>query len=55
MAKAEAERIAGAPGPAEASLRAARRIYQDLHVTPLADQTTAALARLTGQPDAKPA
>jgi tetratricopeptide (TPR) repeat protein len=55
LAKAEVERFAGAPGPAEASLRAALGIYQDKHATPLANQTSAALARLTGHPRAKPA
>jgi tetratricopeptide (TPR) repeat protein len=55
LARAEVERLAGALGPAEASLRAALRIYQDKHVTFLADQTTAALASLTGHPRAKPA
>ena len=49
------DRLAGAPGQAEASLRGALRIYQDRHATPLADQATAALASLTGQPNAKPA
>jgi class 3 adenylate cyclase len=55
MARAEVDRLAGAPEQAEASLRAALRIYQDRHATPLADQAAAALASLTGQPSAKPA
>ena len=55
MAKAEVDRLAGAPRQAEHSLRAALRIYQDRHATPLADQATAALANLTGHPNAKPA
>ena len=55
VAKAEVDRLAGAPGQAEDALRAALRIYQDRHATPLADQATAALADLTGHPNAKPA
>ena len=55
LARAEVDRLAGAPEQAAASLRAALRIYQDRHVTPLADQATAALASLTGHPSAKPA
>ncbi|MBV8431087.1 MAG: hypothetical protein JO244_07995, partial [Solirubrobacterales bacterium] len=55
MARAEVDRLAGAPEQAEASLRAALRIYQDRHATPLADQVAAALASLTGHPSAKPA
>jgi predicted ATPase/class 3 adenylate cyclase len=54
MAKAEVDQLAGAPRQAERSLRAALRIYQDRHATPLADQATAALANLTGHPNAKP-
>ena len=53
LARAEVDRLAGAPEQAGASLRAALRIYQDRHVTPLADQATAALASLTGHPSAK--
>src|SRR5262249_7967384 len=37
MAQAEVDRLAGAPEQAKASLRAALRIYQDRHATPLAD------------------
>ena len=55
MARAEVDRLAGAPEQAEASLRAALRIYQDRHATPLAGQAAAALASLTGHPSAKPA
>ena len=55
MAKAEVDRLAGAAGQAETCLRAALRIYQDRHVTSLADQATAALDSLTDPPDAKPA
>jgi tetratricopeptide (TPR) repeat protein len=55
MAKAEVNRLAGAPEQAEASLRAALRIYQDQHAPRLADQTTAALASLIRDPRAKPA
>jgi predicted ATPase/DNA-binding SARP family transcriptional activator len=49
-AEAEVERLAGAPGRAAASLRAALQIYQDRQATRLARQATAALAGLTGQP-----
>jgi predicted ATPase/class 3 adenylate cyclase len=55
MAKAEVDQLAGTPKKAEDSLRAALRIYQDRHATPLADQATAALASLAGHPSAKPA
>ena len=55
MAQAEMDRLAGAPRRAEASLRAALRLYQDRHATPLADRAAAALASLTGRPSAKPA
>jgi hypothetical protein len=55
MSRAEVDRLAGAPAQAKASLRAALRIYQDRHATPLADQAAAALASLTGHPSAKPA
>jgi class 3 adenylate cyclase/tetratricopeptide (TPR) repeat protein len=54
-AKAEVNRLAGAPDKAEAGLRAALRIYQDRHATPLVDQVTAALASLTGHRNANPA
>jgi class 3 adenylate cyclase/tetratricopeptide (TPR) repeat protein len=55
MAGAEVDRLAGAPGQAEASLRAALRIYQDRHATPLADKAAAALDSLSGHPGARPA
>jgi tetratricopeptide (TPR) repeat protein len=55
MARAEVDRLAGAPEQAAASLRAARRIYTDRHATSLADQAAAALASLVGHPSAKPA
>jgi hypothetical protein len=55
MARAEVDRLAGAPEQAQASLRAALRIYTDRHATPLAGQAAAALASLTGHPNAKPA
>jgi len=55
MAKAEVNRLAGARDQAEASLRAALRIYEDRHALPLAEQAQAALASLTGQPGTKPA
>jgi len=44
MARAEVEWLAGEPGQAEASLRAAMRIYEDLHVVPLEEIARAALA-----------
>jgi class 3 adenylate cyclase len=55
MARAEVDRLAGAPERAAASLRAALRIYTDRHATPLADQAAAALAGLAAHPSAKPA
>ena len=55
MARAEVDRLAGAPERAEASLRAALRIYQDRHATPLAQQAAAVLASLAGHAGAKPA
>jgi predicted ATPase/DNA-binding SARP family transcriptional activator len=53
--RAEVERLAGAPGPAAASLRAALRIYEDLRAATLADQVRAALAGLAAQPGGDPA
>jgi hypothetical protein len=50
MATAEVNRLAGAPGKAEDSLRAALRIYEDRHAVPLARRAEAALASLAGQP-----
>ena len=55
MARAEVDRLAGAPQQAEASLRAALRLYQDRHAPLLAGQAAAALASLTGHRNAKPA
>jgi tetratricopeptide (TPR) repeat protein len=55
QAKAEVDRLAGAPERAEASLRAALRIYQDRHAAALVEQVAAALAGLTSHPTAKPA
>ena len=49
MARAEVDRLAGAPQQAEASLRAALLIYTDQHATPLADQ-----AGRPGQPHRPP-
>ena len=53
--KADVERLAGAPGPAVASLRAALRIYEDRRATALAERTRAALASLASQPGHEPA
>lgn len=55
MAKAEVNRLTGARPQAEASLRAALRIYQDRRAVPLAEQTKATLASLTDHPGTKPA
>jgi tetratricopeptide (TPR) repeat protein len=55
MARAEVDRLAAAPGQAEASLRSALSIYTDKHAIPLADQAAAALASLTGHPGARSA
>jgi predicted ATPase len=53
--RAEVERLAGAPGPAAASLRATLRIYEDLQAATLAGQVRAALAGLAAQPGDDPA
>lgn len=53
--RAEVERLAGAPGQAAASLRAALQIYEDLRATALADQAWAALADLADRPGRDPA
>jgi predicted ATPase len=53
--RAEVERLAGAPDQAAASLRAALRIYEDLHSATMARRTRAALASLAGQPGREPA
>ena len=54
LARAEVDRLAGAPERAAASLRAALRIYQGRHATPLADRAAVALASLTDQASTKP-
>ena len=50
MARAEVEWLAGAPGRAAASLRAALAIYENRHVVPLAELARAALAGLAAEP-----
>ena len=55
MAKAEVNRLAGAPGQAADNMRAALRIYEDWHAVPLAAQAKAALATPTAQPGAEQA
>ena len=55
QARAEVERLAGAPGQAAASLRAALRVYEDRGATALAEQARAALASLAAQPGRDPA
>jgi predicted ATPase/DNA-binding SARP family transcriptional activator len=54
-ARAEIERLAGAPGQATASLRAALQIYEGLRATALAERARTALASLTDQPHRDPA
>ena len=49
-ARAEVERLAGAPGQAAARLRAALRIYEDRRATALAERVRTALASLVAQP-----
>jgi hypothetical protein len=49
------ERLAGAPGPAAASLRAALQMYEDLRAATLARRVRAALASLADQPGREPA
>jgi len=51
MAKAEVDRLAGAPGPAAASLHAALRIYEDRRAPQLAAQVKAALATIAVHAD----
>ena len=53
--RAEVERLAGAPGPAAASLRAALDIYEHLRATNQAGQVRAALASLAAYPGGDPA
>jgi predicted ATPase len=55
QARAEVERLAGAPDQAAASLRAALDIYEQQRATTLADQTRTALASLAAQPGPDPA
>ena len=50
MARAEVEWLAGAPGRAAASLRAALAIYENRHVALLAELARAALASLAAEP-----
>jgi predicted ATPase/DNA-binding SARP family transcriptional activator len=54
-AGAEVERLAGAPGQAAASLRAALQVYEDLRAATLAGRVKAALASLAAQPGRAPA
>jgi predicted ATPase/DNA-binding SARP family transcriptional activator len=54
-ARAEVERLAGAPGQAAASLRAALDIYERQRAMALAGQARAALAGLAAQPGRGPA
>jgi tetratricopeptide (TPR) repeat protein len=54
-ARAEVERLAGAPSRAAASLRAALDIYEQLRATALAGQVRAALTSLAAQPGCDPA
>ena len=51
QARAEVERLAGAPGQAATRLRAALEIYEDRRATALAEQARTALASLADQPD----
>jgi tetratricopeptide (TPR) repeat protein len=53
-ARAEVEQLAGAPGQAAASLRAALRIYEDLRAATLAGRVRVALANLAAQPGREP-
>ena len=55
LARAEVERLAGAPGQAAASLRAALQMYEDLRAATLARRVRAALASLADQPGREPA
>jgi predicted ATPase/DNA-binding SARP family transcriptional activator/class 3 adenylate cyclase len=55
LARSEVERLAGAPGQAAASLRAALRIYENLRATTPAGRARAALVSLAAQPDPGPA
>ena len=55
IAKAEVDRLAGAPDHAAASLRAALRIYEDRRATQLAAQIRAALATIAVHAGRSPA
>jgi predicted ATPase/class 3 adenylate cyclase len=55
VAKAEVDRLAGAPDQAAASLRAALQIYEDQRITLLAEQARTALASLATRPGREPA
>jgi len=55
MAKAEVNLLAGASGRAEASLRAALRIYEDRHTAPPAEQVRDALASFDTHSETNPA
>ena len=54
-ARAEIERLAGAPGQAAARLKAALLIYEDRRATALAERVRTALASLAAQPGRGPA
>jgi predicted ATPase len=54
-ARAEVERLAGAPGQATARLRAALEIYEDRRAMALAGRVRSSLASLAAQPDGDPA
>jgi Tfp pilus assembly protein PilF len=54
-AKAEVERLAGAPEQSAACLRAALQIYEGRGATVLAQRVRTALVGLTGQPGREPA
>ena len=54
-AKAEVNRLAGAPGEAAASLRQALRIYEERRAPSLAARVMDALASLAANPDCRPA
>lgn len=55
VAKAEVNRLTGAPGQAATDLRAALQIYQDRRATSLAEQVKATLADLIADSDNEPA
>jgi tetratricopeptide (TPR) repeat protein len=53
-ARAEVDRLAGAPDQAAASLRAALQFYEDLQATARAEKTRAILVSLTTEPGREP-